>query len=120
MLPIPVHIVTHPAQLPWSFLQPNPNQPLVIGFDCDGVDLSRYGRLCIMQVRFSHPTFSLMFYFRYLFYTTLDLKIAFYNFSESRPCNRHIIRYSGIFLQCKIFFFKIKNNIGNQGWNSIV
>jgi len=57
MLPIPVHIVTHPAQLPLAFLQPNPNQPLVIGFDCEGVDLSRYGRLCIMQLAFDDAVY---------------------------------------------------------------
>lgn len=50
MLPVPVHIVTNSAQLPVAFLQPNSDQSLVIGFDCEGVDLARYGRLCIMQV----------------------------------------------------------------------
>lgn len=61
MLPVPVHIVTNSAQLPVAFLQPNADQSLVIGFDCEGVDLARYGRLCIMQVC-PPPTSPLMLY----------------------------------------------------------
>uniref|UniRef100_A0A7I4EHD3 3'-5' exonuclease domain-containing protein n=2 Tax=Physcomitrium patens TaxID=3218 RepID=A0A7I4EHD3_PHYPA len=57
ILPIPVHIVTHHSQLPMSFLQPRPDQPLVIGFDCEGVDLARYGRLCIMQLAFDDAVY---------------------------------------------------------------
>lgn len=61
MSPVPVHIVTHPAQLPTSFLRPNPHQPFVIGFDCEGVDLARYGRLCVMQVWYFHRCSSFNF-----------------------------------------------------------
>jgi exonuclease 3'-5' domain-containing protein 1 len=51
LAPIPIHIVTEASQLPCAFLEPSPERQLVIGFDCEGVDLARYGRLCIMQVR---------------------------------------------------------------------
>jgi exonuclease 3'-5' domain-containing protein 1 len=57
MLPVPVHIVTNSAQLPVAFLQPNADQSLVIGFDCEGVDLARYGRLCIMQLAFDDAVY---------------------------------------------------------------
>jgi exonuclease 3'-5' domain-containing protein 1 len=57
ILPVPVHIVTHHSQLPMSFLQPRPDQPLIIGFDCEGVDLARYGRLCIMQLAFDDAVY---------------------------------------------------------------
>ncbi|XP_059640015.1 uncharacterized protein LOC132282375 [Cornus florida] len=49
---VPIHIVTHASQLPTDFLYPSPERQLVIGFDCEGVDLSRYGTLCIMQLAF--------------------------------------------------------------------
>ncbi|XP_010267085.1 PREDICTED: uncharacterized protein LOC104604449 isoform X2 [Nelumbo nucifera] len=49
---VPIHIVTHASQLPLEFLEPSPERPLVIGFDCEGVDLCRYGTLCIMQLAF--------------------------------------------------------------------
>ncbi|KAL4570249.1 hypothetical protein LXL04_025900 [Taraxacum kok-saghyz] len=49
---VPVHIVTHASQLPSEFLQPSPDNKLVIGFDCEGVDLCRNGTLCIMQLAF--------------------------------------------------------------------
>lgn len=47
---LPVHVVTKASQLPIDFLEPSPQTKLVIGFDCEGVDLCRYGTLCIMQV----------------------------------------------------------------------
>ncbi|XP_057957520.1 uncharacterized protein LOC131150672 [Malania oleifera] len=49
---VPIHIVTHASQLPIEFLEPSPEKQLVIGFDCEGVDLCRYGTLCIMQLAF--------------------------------------------------------------------
>ncbi|XP_076928194.1 exosome complex exonuclease rrp6-like [Bidens hawaiensis] len=49
---VPVHIVTHASQLPTDFLKPTPDKKLVIGFDCEGVDLCRNGTLCIMQLAF--------------------------------------------------------------------
>ncbi|CAI9275044.1 unnamed protein product [Lactuca saligna] len=49
---VPVHIVTNASQLPSEFLQPSPDNKLVIGFDCEGVDLCRNGTLCIMQLAF--------------------------------------------------------------------
>ncbi|OVA11366.1 3'-5' exonuclease domain [Macleaya cordata] len=49
---VPIHIVTHAAQLPVEFLEPSPERQLIIGFDCEGVDLCRYGKLCIMQLAF--------------------------------------------------------------------
>ncbi|KAF3324571.1 Exonuclease 3'-5' domain-containing protein 1 [Carex littledalei] len=50
---VPIHIVTQQSQLPVEFLKPSPENQLVIGLDCEGVDLSRYGTLCIMQLAFS-------------------------------------------------------------------
>ncbi|XVF74466.1 hypothetical protein PTKIN_Ptkin13bG0112400 [Pterospermum kingtungense] len=50
---VPVHIVTHASQLPKEFLFPSPKSPLIVGFDCEGVHLCRYGTLCIMQLAFS-------------------------------------------------------------------
>lgn len=47
---VPIHIVTHASQLPTEFLYPSPERQLVLGFDCEGEDLCRYGCLCIMQV----------------------------------------------------------------------
>jgi len=49
---VPVHIVTHASQLPPEFLHPSADKKLVIGFDCEGVDLCRNGTLCIMQLAF--------------------------------------------------------------------
>ncbi|XP_028115892.1 uncharacterized protein LOC114313684 isoform X4 [Camellia sinensis] len=46
---VPIHIVTHASQLPPQFLEPSLERQLVIGFDCEGVDLCRNGTLCIMQ-----------------------------------------------------------------------
>ncbi|KAM7459327.1 hypothetical protein LguiA_036321 [Lonicera macranthoides] len=50
---VPIHIVTHAHQLPKEFLEPSAENHLVIGFDCEGVDLCRNGTLCIMQLAFS-------------------------------------------------------------------
>ncbi|KAM0864408.1 hypothetical protein ACQ4PT_043994 [Festuca glaucescens] len=49
---LPFHVVTKPSQLPVEFLEPSAAQRLVIGFDCEGVDLCRHGALCIMQIAF--------------------------------------------------------------------
>lgn len=49
--PVPIHIVTYAGQLPSEFLEPSPDRQLVIGLDCEGVDLCRTGALCIMQVK---------------------------------------------------------------------
>ncbi|KAF5748290.1 hypothetical protein HS088_TW04G00242 [Tripterygium wilfordii] len=49
---VPVHVVTDASELPVEFLNPSPEKPLIIGFDCEGVDLCRYGTLCIMQLAF--------------------------------------------------------------------
>ncbi|VVB09033.1 unnamed protein product [Arabis nemorensis] len=55
--PVPIHIVTDPLQLPADFLNPSPDKKLVIGFDCEGVDLCRHGKLCIMQIAFSNAIY---------------------------------------------------------------
>ncbi|XP_019429532.1 PREDICTED: piRNA biogenesis protein EXD1 [Lupinus angustifolius] len=49
---VPIHIVTNASQLPIEFLEPSPQSQIAIGFDCEGVDLCRYGSLCIMQLAF--------------------------------------------------------------------
>lgn len=43
--------MTYAGQLPSEFLEPSPDRQLVIGLDCEGVDLCRTGALCIMQVK---------------------------------------------------------------------
>ncbi|XP_015885122.1 uncharacterized protein LOC107420634 [Ziziphus jujuba] len=50
---VPIYIVTHASQLPAEFLEPSSERQLIIGFDCEGVDLCRHGTLCIMQLAFS-------------------------------------------------------------------
>ncbi|XP_070053880.1 uncharacterized protein [Nicotiana tomentosiformis] len=50
--PVPIYIVTHESQLPATFLNPSPKNELVVGLDCEGVGLSRYGTLCIVQLAF--------------------------------------------------------------------
>jgi len=55
--PVPIHVVTEASQLPCAFLEPSPESQLVIGFDCEGVDLARYGRLCIMQLAFEDAVY---------------------------------------------------------------
>lgn len=47
---VPIHVVTHASQLPNEFVDPSPEKHLVVGFDCEGVDLCRHGNLCVMQV----------------------------------------------------------------------
>ncbi|CAA0806704.1 3-5 exonuclease domain-containing protein / K homology domain-containing protein / KH domain-containing protein [Striga hermonthica] len=49
---VPIHVVTRASQLPAEFLQPSHERQLVIGFDCEGVDLCRDGTLCIIQLAF--------------------------------------------------------------------
>ncbi|KAL0311900.1 UNVERIFIED_CONTAM: hypothetical protein Sradi_5589300 [Sesamum radiatum] len=49
---VPIRVVTDASQLPAEFLQPSCRRQLVIGFDCEGVDLCRDGSLCIMQLAF--------------------------------------------------------------------
>ncbi|KAH0460441.1 hypothetical protein IEQ34_011104 [Dendrobium chrysotoxum] len=49
---VPVHIVTHASQLPSEFLNPSADSQLVVGFDCEGIDLCRAGGLCLMQVNY--------------------------------------------------------------------
>ncbi|KMZ61936.1 hypothetical protein ZOSMA_49G00040 [Zostera marina] len=49
ILSIPIHVVNHASQLPREFVEPSSERKLVIGFDCEGVDLCRSGTLCIMQ-----------------------------------------------------------------------
>ncbi|XP_056161758.1 uncharacterized protein LOC130135917 [Syzygium oleosum] len=49
---VPIHIVSCATQLPAEFLEPSSDRQLVIGFDCEGVDLCCYGRLCIMELAF--------------------------------------------------------------------
>jgi hypothetical protein len=46
-----VHIVTEPSQLPLGFLEPSQDKQVAVGFDCEGVSLSREGRLTLIQVR---------------------------------------------------------------------
>ncbi|GMI92576.1 hypothetical protein like AT2G25910 [Hibiscus trionum] len=55
--PIPINIVTHASQLPPEFLYPSPQRQLVVGFDCEGVDLCRHGTLCIMQLAFQNAIY---------------------------------------------------------------
>ncbi|KAF3638679.1 hypothetical protein FXO37_24261 [Capsicum annuum] len=50
---LPIHVITNPSELPVEFLEPSPQTQLVIGFDCEGVDLCRHGTLCIMQLAFA-------------------------------------------------------------------
>ncbi|XP_021765395.1 uncharacterized protein LOC110729912 isoform X1 [Chenopodium quinoa] len=56
-LPVPIYIVTHASQLPKELLHPSPDKQLVIGFDCEGVNLSRYGALCIIQIATSNAIY---------------------------------------------------------------
>ncbi|KAM7480512.1 hypothetical protein LguiA_028725 [Lonicera macranthoides] len=55
--PVPVHIVTDASQLPLDFLYPSAERQLIVGFDCEGADLCRYGTLCIMQLAFSNAIY---------------------------------------------------------------
>ncbi|KAG6552508.1 hypothetical protein Mapa_005928 [Marchantia paleacea] len=57
LAPVPVTIVTKASQLPPAFLHPDGKNPLIVGFDCEGVNLARYGRLCIMQLAFEDAVY---------------------------------------------------------------
>ncbi|KAL8537337.1 hypothetical protein ACS0TY_012473 [Phlomoides rotata] len=57
MSSVPIHVVTHASQLPEEFLQPSRERQMVIGFDCEGVDLCRHGTLCIMQLAFENAIY---------------------------------------------------------------
>ncbi|PKA54439.1 exosome complex exonuclease RRP6 [Apostasia shenzhenica] len=48
----PIHIVKHASQLPYEFLNPSAESQLVIGLDCEGIDLCRDGSLCVIQLAF--------------------------------------------------------------------
>ncbi|OMO66436.1 hypothetical protein COLO4_30565 [Corchorus olitorius] len=54
---VPIHKVTHASQLPKDFLFPSSNSHLIVGFDCEGVNLCRNGTLCIMQLAFSDAVY---------------------------------------------------------------
>lgn len=49
---VPIHIVSNASELPEEFLVPSAEKQLVIGFDCEGIDLCRQGALCVMQLAF--------------------------------------------------------------------
>ncbi|KAH1203925.1 hypothetical protein GmHk_17G050014 [Glycine max] len=66
---VPIHIVTAASQLPVEFLEPSPQSKLVIGFDCEGVDLCRKGTLCVMQ--------ALYFQFGIKLNNVVDTQIAY-------------------------------------------
>ncbi|XP_006644259.1 uncharacterized protein LOC102701212 [Oryza brachyantha] len=57
LLSLPVRVITEPGQLPVEFLEPSAAHKLVIGFDCEGVDLCRHGALCIMQLAFPNAVY---------------------------------------------------------------
>lgn len=81
---VPIHIVTNASQLPAEFLEPSPEKQLVIGFDCEGVDLCRHGTLCIMQVFYivnSHLIQIINIYPRFIMLTEKNHKYLFLDFS---------------------------------------
>ncbi|WOL03020.1 hypothetical protein Cni_G11740 [Canna indica] len=47
---VPIHIVSSVSQLPPEFLDPPSDRQVVVGFDCEGIDLCRQGALCVMQI----------------------------------------------------------------------
>ncbi|KAL9247385.1 hypothetical protein vseg_020822 [Gypsophila vaccaria] len=47
---VPIHIVTNASQFPKELRIPSPERQVVIGFDSEGVNLSRHGTLCILQI----------------------------------------------------------------------
>lgn len=68
---VPIHVVTHASQLPAEFLEPSAERQLVIGFDCEGVDLCRHGTLCIMQVCrviLTLYSYEYLFHFKFSFF----------------------------------------------------
>ncbi|KAK4736117.1 hypothetical protein R3W88_010378 [Solanum pinnatisectum] len=50
--PVPIYIISHESQLPATCLYPSPKNEMVVELDCEGVDLCRYGTLCIVQLAF--------------------------------------------------------------------
>ncbi|XP_019244071.1 PREDICTED: uncharacterized protein LOC109223996 isoform X2 [Nicotiana attenuata] len=72
--PVPIFIVTHESQLPATFLNPSPKNELVVGLDCEGVDLCRYGTLCIVQ--------ALYYQFDIKLHNVMDTQIAYYLIEE--------------------------------------
>lgn len=54
---VPIHIITNASELPVEFLEPSPQSQVVIGFDCEGIDLCRDGTLCIMQLAFPNAIY---------------------------------------------------------------
>lgn len=49
------------SQLPVEFLKPPTENQLIIGLDCEGVNLSRNGTLCIMQVIYMRILVGILF-----------------------------------------------------------
>lgn len=49
----PIHIVTDASQLPSEFLNPSADNQLVIGLDCEGIDICQEGALCLIQLAFT-------------------------------------------------------------------
>ncbi|KAK8980210.1 hypothetical protein V6N11_061424 [Hibiscus sabdariffa] len=54
---LPICVVTRSFQLPWEFLNPSPHSPLVVGFDCEGIELCHNGSLCVMQLAFPNAIY---------------------------------------------------------------
>ncbi|KAK9690140.1 hypothetical protein RND81_09G107500 [Saponaria officinalis] len=54
---VPIRIVTNASQLPKELRSPSPKRQLVIGFDSEGVNLSRHGILCILQIATSDAVY---------------------------------------------------------------
>ncbi|EOY29845.1 3'-5' exonuclease domain-containing protein / K domain-containing protein / KH domain-containing protein isoform 3 [Theobroma cacao] len=82
---VPIHIVTNASQLPVEFLNPSPERPLVVGFDCEGVDLCRHGTLCIMQ--------ALYFQFGIKLHNVMDTQIAYSLIEEQEGRTRLLYDY---------------------------
>ncbi|XP_029119378.1 uncharacterized protein [Elaeis guineensis] len=73
---VPIHIVTHASQLPPEFLNPSVDSQLVIGLDCEGVDLCRNGALCVMQMTLIQQSGIVFSTYRYKL-TMFNSKLAF-------------------------------------------
>ncbi|XP_007012226.2 PREDICTED: uncharacterized protein LOC18588024 isoform X2 [Theobroma cacao] len=82
---VPIHIVTNASQLPVEFLNPSPERQLVVGFDCEGVDLCRHGTLCIMQ--------ALYFQFGIKLHNVMDTQIAYSLIEEQEGRTRLLYDY---------------------------
>ncbi|CAM8949556.1 unnamed protein product [Rhodiola kirilowii] len=50
--PKPIYTVVDASQLPIDFLAPSPYKRMVVGFDCEGVELCRFGPITLMQLAF--------------------------------------------------------------------